>query len=323
MRRIFFALFLMTLLSSATESYAKEYKFDAKRPERGVKKFRNFIAKYNKQALEHVWSMDLDKIFCSVDSKYEFRPREAHYLFEFDMPVALEMRKQFIASYFLKTGDSALDIGAYLGTYSFFYNFLVTNKGCVMAFEPSPAAFYPLQEMLRQRGNLNILLQQKAISTTAGQKLVMEIHPGTLYQNSTLESALMNRTSGSNALIEVETESLDHIFESGDASIQCLKLIKIDSEGHETAILEGGKKLIHFLRPIIIFEYGVDPGIFEPRSIEILEGLGYVCYDLMYMNLVHPGYQHLTGTDLLAVPSEKLEEFERHVKPLLIAIKDR
>jgi len=93
--------------------------------------------------------------------------------------------------------------------------------------------------------------------------------------------------------------------------------IKIDVEGHEHAVIDGAKELIQKHRPIIIYEYGYEPGKFEARTIEQLNNFGYVSFDCNTLVPVYPRYIPLNSvTDLVAIPRERVQAFEALIRLL-------
>lgn len=226
----------------------------------------------------------------------------------------IDLCKHAIALHFLNPGDAVIDAGAFIGSYSFFYRKIVGSKGLVFAYEPQPPAIGILKSRLK--GVQNILVREKAASSSDGEKIAMKIYLGRLDQGCTVEPLLMSpeRMPGSTTVVEVETERLDSVLPL--LAGRPLSLIKIDTEGHESNVIRGAMELIRLHQPLIVMEYGFIPGKFEPTTIGQLEGQGYTCFDLKTMESASPGYISLLPTDIVAVPACKLDAFRRFAKAL-------
>jgi FkbM family methyltransferase len=85
---------------------------------------------------------------------------------------------------------------------------------------------------------------------------------------------------GAPEYFEVEVSTLDLELAGAEP-----RVVKIDVEGAEVAVLEGGRELLARARPIVIFEhdfgpaslYGVQPG----APFDLLDGLGYEIYSAL------------------------------------------
>lgn len=141
----------------------------------------------------------------------------------------------------------------------------------------------------------------------------MKIYPNDLGpQSSTVEPIHWNenRMPGDTAIVEVLTEKVDDFVK--DNKLPPVRFIKIDTEGHEHAVIRGAQALLLTQRPLVIFEYGYQKGYWEPDTIRQMEELGYVCYDCATDVRVRPGFEVLV-TDLLGIPVE----FEQEITQML------
>ena len=153
----------------------------------------------------------------------------------------------------------ALDIGANIGNHSLFFSDFFAR---VISFEPSSQTF----RLLEYNAALvsNVRCHNFGLSDADGEAN-FAIHPSNRGANqiSTTVEAGGER---------VRLRRLDGVEGlEGD-----IKLIKIDVEGHEPAVLRGAEALIRRHQPIIVFELG--PQEFSqgvPPSIRILKGFGY------------------------------------------------
>ncbi|HEY5219095.1 MAG TPA: FkbM family methyltransferase [Gemmatimonadaceae bacterium] len=136
----------------------------------------------------------------------------------------------------LHPGDVALDVGANVGAYTVLFGLWVGDAGRVFAFEPAPAAYDGLQRHValnKLRGRVQTL--RVAASDTVGEaEFVSEGSAGTNHLG-------WNSTTSSPAVIRVATTTIDEI-----CAAQQLRprLIKIDVEGAELAVLRGARQTI-------------------------------------------------------------------------------
>ena len=139
----------------------------------------------------------------------------------------LELLKNFI------TPDSVVvDIGAHIGTLAIP---LARLAGKVIAFEPTPSTFNLLKKNAEQN-NLSLDLRNKGLGAHTGHASL---------QTESFSNAGANTLDLSGGSIEVST--LDDEVEYAD-------VIKIDVEGMELSVFEGGAELIEKLHPIILSE---------------------------------------------------------------------
>lgn len=223
-----------------------------------------------------------------------------------------------ITAYWAKQGDFFLDLGSHVGYFSLFYSKLVGETGLVFAYEASPPIYNYMVKWLNSLSVKNIIPKNRAISDTTNKTIPMKIYPNDVWAgSSTVEKFHWNveRMPGYTAIVDVVTERVDDLLENN--KFPPVKFIKIDTEGHEHAVIRGAKQLLLTQRPLVIFEYGFQKGYWEPDTIRQMEELDYVCYDCYTDQRVRPGYGMLAVpyvlTDLLAIPVE----FEEEITTLL------
>ena len=224
-----------------------------------------------------------------------------------------EYHRALITAYWVTQGDCILDLGAHVGVFSQFYSILVGENGLVVAYEASPPIYDYMVNRLSNLNITNIIPRQRAISDVTGNVLHMKIYPNNIHpQSCTVEQLHWNteRMPGDTAIVEVLTEKVDDLLEN--SIFPPVRFIKIDTEGHEHAVIRGARQLLLTQRPLVIFEYGYQKGVWEPDTIRQMEELDYVCYDCNTDMRVQPGYGDLAEpnllTDLLAIPVEFEEE---------------
>jgi FkbM family methyltransferase len=150
----------------------------------------------------------------------------------------------------LREGDVALDVGAQIGLYTLTFSKAVGASGRVFSFEPDP------RNRERLLGNAalndfarNVTLVPVALSDSAGQ--------ATFYRSSNLGHSSMNAAVATESRVDeirVETTTLDAYCRQ--ASLERVRLAKIDVEGHETAVLSGAREtLARHAIDFIMMEY--------------------------------------------------------------------
>ena len=164
-----------------------------------------------------------------------------------------------ILKQWLSEGDWAIDIGANVGHYTLRLAELVGRTGRVIAVEPIAETFELLAANVTAQGLNNVTLLNAAASDTSkiGSMTVPMRASGLRdYYGATLDSGVTG------------TSVMCLRFDGLDIQ-QRVKLVKVDAEGHEAAVLQGMIHLIERDRPVLIV---------EGRSAEVadlLRPLGY------------------------------------------------
>lgn len=145
----------------------------------------------------------------------------------------------------LRVGDTFLDIGANNGFFSLLASSLVGADGIVLAFEPTISTFRRLNENIK----LNCFKNIKSFNIALGN------HKGivTFYDFGTIDgSNSLVKMRGGRA-VKVSMDTLDNILDQHKIKPNFLK---IDVEGFEKEVLEGGNESILNSRHInLILEY--------------------------------------------------------------------
>lgn len=181
----------------------------------------------------------------------------------------------------LKSGDVALDVGANIGAHTLGMARMVGEKGRVIAFEPTKYAFDKLVANAKLNPNLQSIITPNQIMLTASENAPLKKE---LYSSWPLDPrkqvhqkhlGKMQTTSGAG----VQTLS-GYVSKN---KIKNVKLVKIDVDGYEIDVLEGGLDFFVNQQPIIIME--VAPYTLEERGksldelLDIIKGMGYCMLD--------------------------------------------
>jgi FkbM family methyltransferase len=152
----------------------------------------------------------------------------------------------------VKLGNVVLDIGANVGAHTLRLARSVGPNGRVFAFEPADFAFAKLQRNL----DLNPELQAR----TSAHQLFLTAAPGAHSQNEIYASWPLETNSSVHpkhrgrlvAASKASTDALDHFV--AREKIERLDLIKIDVDGQELPVLQGGIVVLTKFRPILVME---------------------------------------------------------------------
>ena len=188
--------------------------------------------------------------------------------------------------------EVAVDIGANIGYMTSIMAKRVGERGKVYSYEPHPEIYKELCEnkSLWQEtyGWHQIEIQNLALSTTSGVG-TLNI-PSHFRQNRGVASLLdvvSGQSDSSDCQCPVALARLDDLM-NDDCSIA---VIKIDVEGHELKVLQGGANVIaHHARDIIFEEHGGYPS----KVTCYLEDHGFTVFRL-YKELWGPHLEHAEG----------------------------
>jgi FkbM family methyltransferase len=215
-------------------------------------------------------------------------------------------------------GGVFVDVGAHIGIYTLAMARAAGPSGCVHSFEPNPATFERLRHHVLQNGLANVHLNQLAVgSTEGGAKLNAPTK-----ENSGAASLLStNMPARFEARpVEVQVTSLDAYCR--EHSVDRLDVIKIDCQGYELQVLEGGSNVLQRFRPRLLLEYDVDfllaSGASGTRLCSMLETRGYKAFKMHRGCLVPFAAEDKPGTvvNVHAIPADRNSISDKSVGPL-------
>jgi FkbM family methyltransferase len=171
----------------------------------------------------------------------------------------------------LRPGMTFVDVGANIGHFALLAALLVGPSGRVLAFEPTPVVANRLRENIRLNALSNVTAVEKAISDRGGRALLYE-------SCDDQEANSLFHQSSARDTVEVETATLDEELSKYD--VGKVDLLKIDAEGSELAVLQGGSRtLTSGHRPAILLE--INPvtlgmaGVEPEQVLNVLREYGY------------------------------------------------
>jgi FkbM family methyltransferase len=175
-----------------------------------------------------------------------------------------EPRELALVRRLLRPGDTVLDVGAHVGLFTLLAAAAVGPGGQVHAFEPVPANFDALAENVRLNRFSQVHLERTAVGEAAGQ---MTLGLGVHVQAGS--GGYMQ--GGSAAQVDAKVISLDAYVREHLPSMP-IRLLKIDVEGAEPAVLRGFQESLADAPP---------DAIIAEVSPETLSLQGYTVDDLL------------------------------------------
>ena len=185
----------------------------------------------------------------------------------------------------IKLGAVVLDIGANIGYHTLTAARLVGQDGKVFAFEPEPSNFDLLVRNVKINSYSNVIPVQKALSNKRGRaRLFLHGTYSVVYslsQNCVSILSVQDDVSISGRYVEVDVETLDELLKDYEGKID---FIKIDVQGGEMAVLEGGRNVIEKNKDLkIVTEFwpaGLSrfAGSSPEEYLNMLESYGFKLY---------------------------------------------
>ncbi|WP_457767685.1 FkbM family methyltransferase [Cyanobium sp. ULC084] len=268
-----------------------------------------FIQKLAGTSNELVWSyVPGGEVLAPLN---DYVGRAAFYVGDLDRKIT------WICAQIVRPGDVVLDIGANIGMVTLWLSKLVGESGIVHAFEPNPELQRVLGETMIHNQVSNVCLHSVALGAERG---VLELRIPKV--NAGAASLVRNRDASDCDVVSVPVECLSQII--AEEGIKAIRLIKIDVEGYESEVFQGGQHVLNQIRPeAILFELNERSArsVRDEPVIRILRESGYRffsiprCYFKMHLEHFNPdSSMQLIGHDLLAVAEgECFEEFAKLV----------
>jgi FkbM family methyltransferase len=194
---------------------------------------------------------------------------------------------------FVRSGMTAIDVGANLGYYTMLLADLVGADGRVYAAEPNPRMLSLLTRSLRINGyTARVSLCPDPLSARAGEQVVLRV-PAGLPQNAYIGAPGGDLPAGH----ALTTSTLDDLV--GDGPVD---FIKIDAEGAEQAIWQGMTRILARHDPLVVFiEFTPDR---YPDAAGFLNQLLETGFALAIIDH-RQGVQPVTAEDVLAGPGHE------------------
>ena len=158
----------------------------------------------------------------------------------------------------LRPGDTAIDVGAHIGSYTIPITRAVGPAGQVIAIEPLDEHYVLLRRNLERN---HLTDRVRTIHTLAGKEAKF------LGARSGNTGSSRFGSKGGALKVKCPGVKLDDVAPSGVA------LVKIDVEGMEAEVLRSARELLHRGRPLVVFETGAGSEVRE--VVNQFAGLDY------------------------------------------------
>ena len=189
----------------------------------------------------------------------------------------------------LKPGQRAIDIGANHGVYALSMAKAVGAGGRVWAFEPASAVARLLEQSIALNGFDQLKLRGEAMSNQVG---IAEMSVSSNSELNTL--VLSSNPTGATETVALTTLDACMVLYEWEG----VAFLKIDAEGEEERILQGGRRFLAEFSPLVLYEIRAGSEL-KMGLIDSFAELGYRSYRLV------PGLGLLMPVD----PATKLDDF--------------
>ncbi len=179
------------------------------------------------------------------------------------------------------------DVGANIGLYTWEVSKISPHRK-ILAFEPDPENIKLLQKTLSVANLQNLEICKCALSNRVSEVLFFQdsLTSATGCVAGKDKPWIEQYLNSSANEIRVKTNTLDSVISDDNNP----SLIKIDVEGHEVEVLEGGRNTLIKIKPLLILES------FPPKQrtiLSILKELGYKLIDADRHGLINPNTTNL------------------------------
>jgi len=201
-----------------------------------------------------------------------------------------------------------LDIGANLGFYSIILGKFLEKSASnyrVISIEPSPREFDRLKKNLEVNNLKNVILSNIALSDLNDRLNFF------IASNKTGHSSLEKPEEDSSSQIIVNTMKLDDFLKK--IKIEKVDIMKIDVEGAELKVLNGGAETFKKYKPLLMIEVSDKRTLkFNYKAQDILNFLknfGYKFFIIKKGYLTNLEGKNLYDDNVFAIPEEKIEDY--------------
>lgn len=172
-------------------------------------------------------------------------------------------RELRLLRYLVDPAKTSVDAGANKGVYTYFLAKLCRH---VFAYEPNPKIFGILARSVKRA---NVTLRPAALSDISGRDRLVVPRRKAGYSNQ-LATLRKDKFTGEVMEVPVETRRLD------DENVGDVGFIKIDVEGFERKVLDGGRRTLARSRPRLLVEIqAAHTGEPVQETLAFVQGLGY------------------------------------------------
>ena len=176
-------------------------------------------------------------------------------------------------------GTTVIDVGAYIGYYTLAFSVAVGEEGRVFALEPNPSSLIRLKKNISLNDRLSgrITVEPLCLADSVGQayfSLSTGVDLGTASGSHIAGTITLDRPDVFSRFgfreVKVNVTTLDEFARERNLMP---RLIKIDVEGAEAAVLRGASLTLRTYRPFILLEVHTAASMFDVGNL--LEAYGY------------------------------------------------
>ncbi len=177
----------------------------------------------------------------ALDIKYRYIPFRGYYRYRAYKYMAYKNIEMGLLKYLCSPRKASVDIGANLGMFTYY---LARYSPKVFAFEPNPYPYRILKNVIDR----NVKLEHAAMTDSSGdvELVVWRSSKGWTSNGAAIDCNLDGAVD--HTIVKVPGHRLD------DLDLGEIGFIKIDTEGHELAVLNGSLKSIELYRPNLFVE---------------------------------------------------------------------
>ena len=216
---------------------------------------------------------------------------------------------------FCKPGNVVMDIGANVGEWTLHMAKMVGETGRVFSIDPIPSMTKALKKTIAVNNLSQVSVSQYAMSNKIGHsKLVSPFDKDNRVKSGwsrltgdeeycSPEELMTATYPGIKEVTKINTIEVQTITLDGFISEKCIKrldFIKIDVEGHERWVIEGGQQTLKTLKPSLVIEVGAEKKKEDREKIaDQLRTLGYEIFGV----ILYGGIAEVTWSQYLEMKS--------------------
>jgi FkbM family methyltransferase len=228
-----------------------------------------------------------------------------------------EWAETAIVGQLLRSGATAIDIGANIGYYTALFARLSGPAGAVHAFEANPLTAALLGLTMAENHWTQVTINNVAAGDTASVAHIKPLDTADVVRDGDLNLGGWSLREVEGGAWEIPVLPLDQYVR--DKHIAKVHLVKIDVEGFELRVLQGADVVLRSLRPYLIMEMRAvgEPDRMRCNSmVEHLHQRNYVCCRIMKRPFPH--FRVLNERDvegatfhfnMLALPQVRYREY--------------
>lgn len=183
-----------------------------------------------------------------------------------------------VCDHFVGEGATVVDVGASWGLFTYHLAHRVGRRGQVYSYEPHPANTAVLQKLAKAQSHVHF--RPVAVSNVTGRRQMQVPR-----RKNRLVTAQSSLAHGFNGLDEVEVERVAvttvRLDDEIGPEVQ-VDFVKIDVEGHEISVLQGGASMFRRCLPPLLIE--IEQRHLEGAIEDVFHFIQELGYHLFYVD---------------------------------------